>query len=124
MNLFGIIAYAESVVPTPTQIPGEPTGPVPPIMEVIRQMLPLIVIIALMYFMLIRPQRKKEKELKAQISKMKVGDKVSTIGGIVGKVHSIKDNTVIIETGNVGTPTEKSFIKFERDAIKAIEKAN
>ncbi len=118
MNLFGITAYAQSAATSMPQAQGE----VSPVMAGIVQMLPLIAIIALMYLMLIRPQRKKEKELKAQISKMKVGDKVSTIGGIVGKVHSIKDSTVIIETGNVGTPTEKSYIKFERDAIKAIEK--
>ncbi len=117
MNLFGIVAYAQSAANSVPQAQGE----VSPIMAGIVQILPLVAIIALMYFMLIRPQRKKEKELKAQISKMKVGDKVSTIGGIVGKVHAIKDNTVILETGNVGTPAEKSYIKFERDAIKAIE---
>jgi len=77
--------------------------------------------ILVMYFIMIRPQRKKEKELKAQIDAMKVGDKVVTIGGICGKVVRIKDEYVFIESGNVGTPDEKSVIKFERSAIKAIE---
>ena len=52
---------------------------------------------------------------------LKVGDKVVTIGGICGKVSKIKDNFVILETGNVGTPDEKSFIKMERDSIKSVE---
>ncbi len=115
MNLFGLVAYAQ------TTTPSGATGEVSPVMAGIVQILPLIAIIVVMYFIMIRPQRKKEKELRNQISKMKAGDKVVTIGGIVGKIHSIKDNTVIIETGNIGTPTEKSYIKFEKDAIKSIE---
>ena len=55
------------------------------------------------------------------INAMKVGDKIVTIGGIVGKVSKIKDEFVWIETGNVGTPDEKSVLKFERDAIRSVE---
>ncbi len=82
---------------------------------------PFILIFVVMYLMLIRPQKKKEKALREKISKMKVGDKVVSIGGIVGKVSKIKDEFVIIETGNVGTPDERSFIKFEKAAIKDIQ---
>ena len=53
---------------------------------------------------------------------VKVGDKVVTIGGICGKISKIKDTYVFIETGNIGTETEKSVIKMERDAIKSVEK--
>ena len=84
--------------------------------------LPMILIIVLLYLMMIRPQRKREKETKAMINALQVGDKVVTIGGICGKVSKIKDNYVILETGNVGTPNEKSFIKMERDSIKTVEK--
>ena len=70
---------------------------------------------------MIRPQRKKEKELKAQIDAMRVGDKVVTIGGICGKVTKIKDDYIYLETGNVGTPEDRSVLKFERSAIKAVE---
>lgn len=84
--------------------------------------LPMVLIIVLLYIMMIRPQRKREKETKAMINALKVGDKVVTIGGICGKVSKIKDNYVIIETGNVGTPDEKSFVKMERDSIKTVEK--
>ena len=91
------------------------------IMAMLVSMAPLLLMILVMYFIMIRPQRKKEKELKAQIAAMKVGDKVVTIGGICGKVVRIKDDYVFIESGNVGTPDEKSVIKFERSAIKTIE---
>ena len=91
------------------------------IIGMIVSMAPLLLMILVMYFIMIRPQRKKEKELKAQIAAMKVGDKVVTIGGICGKVVRIKDDYVFIESGNVGTPDEKSVIKFERSAIKTIE---
>ncbi len=81
----------------------------------------IIFLIAMMYFMLIRPQRKREKEAKAMIDALKVGDKIVTIGGICGKVSKIKDDYIIIETGNIGTQDEKSFLKFERDAVKSVE---
>ena len=83
----------------------------------------LVLIIVLLYFMMIRPQRKKEKETKAMINAMKVGDKVVTIGGICGKVAKIKDEYVFIETGNIGTPDQKSVVKMERDAIRTVETA-
>lgn len=81
----------------------------------------IVFLIAMMYFMLIRPQKKREKEAKAMLDALKVGDKIVTIGGIVGKVSKIKDDYVIIETGNIGTQDEKSFLKMERDAIKSVE---
>lgn len=81
----------------------------------------IVFLIAMMYFMLIRPQKKREKEAKAMLDALKVGDKIVTIGGIAGKVSKIKDDYVIIETGNIGTQDEKSFLKMERDAIKSVE---
>ena len=90
-------------------------------MAMLVQMMPIILIFVFMYVLMIRPQRKKEKALREKISKMKVGDKIVTIGGIVGKISKIKDEFVVIETGNVGNPAEKAFIKFERSAIKDIE---
>ncbi|MDO4618202.1 MAG: preprotein translocase subunit YajC [Clostridia bacterium] len=97
------------------------TGTGADIFATIMSFAPFLVIILLMYFVMIRPQRKKEKELREQINAMKVGDKVVTIGGLCGKVTKLKDNYVFIETGNVGTPDERSVVKFEKSAIKAIE---
>lgn len=92
-----------------------------PVMSTIVSILPLVLIIVLLYFMMIRPQRKREKETRDMINAMKVGDKVVTIGGICGKVSKIKDEFVFIETGNIGTQDEKSVLKMERDAIKTVE---
>ena len=85
---------------TGTQTAADPnaTQQVNPVMSTIVSILPLVLIIVLLYFMMIRPQRKKEKETKAMINAMKVGDKVVTIGGICGKVAKIKDEYVFIET--------------------------
>ncbi|MBP3361487.1 MAG: preprotein translocase subunit YajC [Clostridia bacterium] len=82
---------------------------------------PLILIFVLMYVIMIRPQKKKEKALKEKISKMKVGDKVVTIGGIMGKISKIKDDFVILESGNIGTQDEKSFIKMEKSSIRDVQ---
>ena len=87
----------------------------------LQTVLPMIAIIAIMYFVMIRPQRKKEKELKAKLEKLKVGDKITTIGGICGKIHKIKDEFVVIETGSTGNPAEKAYIKMERTAINQIQ---
>lgn len=66
------------------------------------------------YFILIRPQKKKEKALKDMISSLKVGDEVASIGGIHGKINRVKDNLFILETG-VGTT--KSYVTIEKSAI-------
>jgi len=74
--------------------------------------IPLVLMFALMYFLMIRPQKKKEKALKEQISQMAVGDKCVTVGGIVGKVANIKDDEVTIQTsvGNTLITVRKSAV--------------
>lgn len=115
MNLFGITAYAQAAG---TGTGSEQGG----IAALLSSFLPLILLIVLFYFMLIRPQRKRDKQTKAMLEALKVGDKIVTIGGICGKIAKIKDNFVFIETGNVGTENEKSVIKMERSSIKTVEK--
>ena len=74
-------------------------------------------LLVLMYFLMIRPQRKKDKENTAMRNSLKPGDKVVTIGGVVGKVCSVKDDVVTIETG-----ADKVRIKFVKNAIASVEK--
>jgi preprotein translocase subunit YajC len=57
------------------------------------------IMIAVMYFMLIRPENKRKKEAEEMRSTIKVGDEISTIGGVVGKVVSVKEDKLVIETG-------------------------
>ena len=58
----------------------------------------LVGIIALMYFLLIRPQKKKQKKEEAMRNNIQVGDDIITIGGIYGRVMAIKDDSIVIES--------------------------
>ncbi|MCF7747486.1 preprotein translocase subunit YajC [Sulfitobacter sp. M39] len=61
-------------------------------MEAIQQFVPLILIFAIMYFLLIRPQQKKVKEHKAMVDGLRRGDQVVTAGGLIGKVVKVKED--------------------------------
>lgn len=88
-------------------------------MESLVQLIPLLAIIVVFYFVLIRPQKKKEKALKDMLAALKVGDEVASIGGIHGKISKIKDNLFVLETG-IGTT--KSYITIEKSAIARLVK--
>ena len=66
----------------------------------------ILVFIPLIYFMLIRPQRKRDKEVTSMRAALKPGDNIVTIGGIVGKIVRIKDDRILIETGSGKTKME------------------
>lgn len=78
---------------------------------------PLIVLFGIMYFILIRPQRKREKQTREMIDSAIVGDKVITIGGIAGKIVNIKDDEFTIESGN-----ERTKVTVKKWAIKEVDK--
>ena len=59
----------------------------------------IVVMIAIFYFMLIRPENKRKKEAEEMRTNVKVGDRITTIGGITGEIVNIKENTFVIETG-------------------------
>ena len=61
--------------------------------------LPLVLIFVVFWFMLIRPQRKKDKQLKEMLNNLKAGDRICTIGGIYGTIVGIKDDTVTLSVG-------------------------
>ena len=77
--------------------------------------LPMILMIAVLYFLMIRPQQKKQKEEAKMRANLRVGDELTTIGGIKGRVVSIKDDTVTIETSN-----DRTKIVFEKAAIGTV----
>ena len=81
-----------------------------------------VVIFGLMYFMMIRPQKKQQKEMQKMLDSLEVGDKIVTIGGICGKVIKLKDDKVWISTGKVSDDSQKSTITFEKSAIKSVDK--
>lgn len=71
--------------------------------EVLRGLIFPIAMFAILYFFLIRPQKKQEQAKKEMISNIKVGDKIVTIGGIHGKVTVVKEDLVTIETSSANT---------------------
>lgn len=77
---------------------------------------------AVMYFVMIRPQKKKQKAEQEMRETLQVGDEITTIGGIVGRVVTVKDDSLIIETG-----ADRNKLKITRWAIStnntATEKA-
>lgn len=67
-------------------------------MDMFASMLPLVLIIAVFYFLMIRPENKRKKEAEQMRNNLSVGDRITTIGGIVGTIVSIKDDKFVIET--------------------------
>ena len=86
--------------------------------EMIPSLLMMVAMIAVFYFLLIRPQRKKDKAVKNMLAALKVGDRVCTIGGIYGTVTALKDDTVTLAVGGPKTP-----MVLARWAIRSVEDA-
>ena len=74
-----------------------------------------ILLLVLMYFLMIRPQQKKQKEEQKMRNNLRVGDELTTIGGIKGRVVAIKDDTITLETSN-----DRTKIVFEKAAIGTV----
>ncbi len=88
-------------------------------MDQMMQMLvtvgPFILLIAVYYFLLIRPQQKKQKKITEMRDNVKVGDRVITIGGFIGKVVNVKDEDLTIECGS-----DKCRLTIARWGISAV----
>jgi len=80
-------------------------------------MMPLVFIFVIFYFLLIRPQQKKQKEHEKLVKSVKTGDQVVTNAGIHGTVSNVKDATVIIKIA------DNVKVEFDRAAIAAVEKS-
>ena len=71
-----------------------------------------VVLIAVFYFFMIRPENKRKKEAQQMRDSLKVGDNITTIGGIIGDIVSIKDNSIVIET-----TTDRVRVEFAKFAV-------
>ena len=91
-------AYAEEAAATGTAAGEMPE--VNPVVSIITTLLPMVLIFVIFYFMLIRPQQKKDKQVKEMLNNLKVSDRVCTIGGIYGTITQIKDDSVTLAVGN------------------------
>ena len=86
--------------------------------EILGTLVPIILMVAIFYFLLIRPQRKRDKAERDMRNSIQVGDEISTIGGFIGKVVSMKDETLVIETS-----ADRTKLKLYRWAIRGKEAA-
>ena len=78
-----------------------------------------VLMFALMYFLIWRPQKKQQKKDTEMRNALEIGDEVTTIGGVIGRVVAIKDETFVLETGS-----DRVRIRFLRTAIQAVDKLN
>ncbi|MBQ1388787.1 MAG: preprotein translocase subunit YajC [Clostridia bacterium] len=87
--------------------------------QAIQLILSVVILVAAFYFVLIRPQSKQQKEEEQMRRDLEIGDEITTIGGIVGRVVNINDNdnSMIIETG-----ADRTKIKFTKNALASINK--
>lgn len=76
----------------------------------------IVGMIALFYFFLIRPQKKQQREADEMRNSLQVGDEITTIGGIIGKVISIKEETFVLETTK-----EKTHIRFLKSSVRSVD---
>jgi preprotein translocase subunit YajC len=76
--------------------------------------LPFVAIIAIFYFLIIRPQNKKQKETQKMLAALKKGDKIVTIGGIHGTIQTVREQSVVVKVD------ENTRIEFNRSAISSI----
>ena len=77
--------------------------------------LPLVLIIGIFYFLILRPQNKKQKETKRMLEALKKGDRVVTIGGIHGVIQTVRESSVIVRVD------ENTKLEFSRSAISSVE---
>lgn len=83
----------------------------------VTSILLMTALLVLIYFMMIRPQRKKDKADKEMRANLKVGDEIITIGGVIGKIEKINDKSVVIST-----TSGKNKIEFLKTAIASVGK--
>ncbi len=76
----------------------------------------IVVMFVFLYFFMIRPQKKQERETNEMRNNLKVGDEITTIGGIIGKIVSIKEETITIESAH-----DKTTIRLLKSAVRNVD---
>lgn len=97
------------------QTASSSTAASPSTMDYIFTFAPLVILVVVFYFFMLRPQKKRQKQEQEMRNALQVGDEVVTIGGIIGRVVSIKDETILIETGS-----DRAKVRIQRWAIQSV----
>ena len=79
------------------------------------QFLPLLLIVAIFYFLIIRPQQRRQRQLQETISNLKIGDRVVTNGGVIGVITTVRDTSFLIRSA------DKSILEIARTSIAGID---
>ncbi len=109
--IFGITRALAETAATPEDMQAaNATG------SLVSMVVMIVLMVAVFYFMLIRPQRKKDKQVKAMLAALKPGDRITTIGGIYGTIKSIKDDTITLLVGQ-----DRMEMVVARWAIRGVE---
>ena len=112
-NLFGIAtAYAENAGGAGDSAAAAQSSP----LALVVSLAPMLLIFVVFWFMLIRPQRKKDKQVKEMLNNLKAGDRICTIGGIYGTITGIKDDTITLSVGK-----DNLSMVVARWAIRSVE---
>lgn len=116
-KVFGIAAaVAEEAAAGATAAAEGEVSQVSSIAALATTFLPLILIFVVFWFMLIRPQRKKDKQVKEMLNNLKAGDRICTIGGIYGTITGLKDDTITLSVGK-----DNLSMVVARWAIRSVE---
>lgn len=78
-------------------------------------LLPMVLIIAVFYMLLIRPQQKRQRQLQETISQLKAGDRIVTTGGVIGTITTVRDTSFLIRSA------DKSILEIARSAVAGID---
>ena len=120
--LFGITSALAEDAGAAAADAAEATAEMSPLAALLQMGLPLVLMGLVFYFMLIRPQRKKDKKVKEMLDNLKHGDRVTTIGGIYGTIQAIKDDTITLAVGQKnGQPYEMTVARW---AIRQVEEVS
>ena len=103
---FNFLTEGATTTPTPT------TSPIP---TIIMMVVMGVLVIGMMFFSS-RKNKKEKKQYEDMLQNLQIGDEVTTIGGIIGRIVSVKGETVLVETGR-----DKVKIRFLRSAIKSVD---
>ena len=113
----GMAMAEEGVAPAATPIPeGGDVGILGTIVGLAGTLFPLIIMFVLMYFLMIRPEKKRKKKEKEMLDALKRGDRICTIGGIYGTIMDIKDDTITLAVGR-----DNMSMVITRWAVRSVE---
>lgn len=85
-------------------------------MEGIAPIILMVILFVALYFFMIRPQKKQDKQIADMRNNLQVGDEITTIGGIIGKIVRIKEETITIETAH-----DRTKIRLLRSAVRTVD---